>query len=228
MHWPHPFRPSPSTERAMNLPRPRWRGVSHLVAAIVSVPVGIWAVLVVPDGAATTSVAVFAGCISAMFTVSAVVHARRWPPHVTELLVRADHTTIYLAIAGTGTPVAMLGLTGWPHLVLLWGAWGAALLGIVVEWLPFPTPKGVANTIYLTMGWATVPFVPLLARESGWLAVALLLAGGALYTVGAIVVGARRPDPRPHVFGYHEIWHLFVIGAVAVHYVLVVGVLAAA
>ena len=212
----------------MNLPRPRWRGVSHLVAALVSVPAAIWATSAAPTGEATKAVAVFAVGVTVMFGVSAVVHARRWSPHVTELLFRADHTAIYIAIAGTATPVALLGLHGWPSRVLLWGVWGATAVGILLEWLPFPTPRGMANAVYLTMGWALVPFLPAFVRDAGWLATGLLLGGGALYTVGAVIVGTRRPDPRPQIFGYHEIWHLFVIAAVGVHYVLVAGVLAPA
>ncbi|MFP5308155.1 MAG: PAQR family membrane homeostasis protein TrhA [Actinomycetes bacterium] len=147
--------------------------------------------------------------------------AAPWPEHTTELLFRLDHTAIYLAFGGTATPLALLGLSGWHRTALLWGLWGAAAVGIVLEWLPFAPPKGFSNGVYLTMGWATMLLLPGLWSTAGVDAVVLLLVGGAFYTVGAIVVGLRRPDPDPLVFGYHEIWHLFVIAAVVAHYTMV-------
>jgi hemolysin III len=164
---------------------------------------------------------VYAASVTIMFGVSALVHLKRWDAHTTELLLRLDHTAIYLTFGGTATPLALLGLSGWHRTALLWGLWVAALLGIVLEWLPFAAPRGFSNGVYLTLGWATLLLLPGLWRTAGVDAVALLLLGGACYTVGAIVVGLRRPDPNPHVFGYHEIWHLFVIAAVVAHYAMV-------
>lgn len=220
------FELSENARRWAEGPRPQWRGWSHRVAAVLAWPTAIVAALSVPAGTPRTSVLVFGVCIAIMFSVSAIAHLRRWSPHVTEVLLRADHTAIYLAIAGTATPIALLGLSGTGRAVVLWGSWGAAVVGIVVEWLPFASPRGFANTAYLTMGWLPVLFLPALFRQAGWQAVALLMAGGALYTVGAVIVGARRPDPVPHVFGYHEIWHLMVVGAVGFHYAMVLTALA--
>lgn len=104
---------------------------------------------------------------------------------------------------------------------MVWGAWSVALVGIVIEWLPFRTPRGVAYTLYLVLGWATIPFVPAVVANRGWTTGGLLLAGGALYTVGAVIVAVQRPDPVPRVFGYHEIWHLMVVLAVVLHYAMV-------
>ncbi len=216
------FERSHNTERALAAEvRPALRGVSHRVAAVLAVPAGVGLVMAAPAGRARVAAAVFGVCIAAMLTISAVVHHRRWPPRTTEVLFRLDHTGIYLAIAGTATPIGMLALHGWHRDVVLWGIWAAAVVGIAIEWLPFRTPRGVAHTLYLVMGWATVPFVSAVVAERGWVAGALLLAGGALYTVGAIVVAVGRPDPVPHVFGYHEVWHLLVVLAVVLHYAMV-------
>lgn len=214
-----------NTERALHLPRPRWRGLSHLVAAVVTLPAGVWVTLQAAPGAARVATGVFAVCIWAMFTVSAVVHRRRWPARVTEMLFRLDHTAIFLAIAGSATPLAVLGLDGWLGTVLLVGVWTGAAIGILVTWLPFPPPRGFANTVFLTLGWLVVPLVPAIWRHAGPATVAWLAAGGLLYTIGAVVVGLRRPDPAPHAFGYHEVWHLFVVAAAASHYVMVAGTL---
>ena len=210
-----------STERALTLPRPRWRGVSHRVAAVLSVPAAAWLAWLAPAGTPRVAALVYALSMTIMFAVSAIVHLRPWPEHTTELLFRLDHTAIYLAFGGTATPLALLGLSGWHRTALLWGLWGAAAVGIVLEWLPFAPPKGFSNGVYLTMGWATMLLLPGLWSTAGVDAVVLLLVGGALYTVGAIIVGLQRPDPDPLVFGYHEIWHLFVIAAVVAHYAMV-------
>lgn len=216
---------SPSTDRALTLPRPRMRGVSHLVAFVISVPAGVWLIAAAGQGQARLAALAFGGGVSTMLGASALVHLRRWSERTTEVLFRLDHTAIFLAIAGTATAIGVLGLTGWPRSLLVWGAWSAAGVGIVLEWLPFAPPPGFANTVYLTMGWLPVLLVPWLIQQAGWSAVALLAGGGLLYTTGAIIVGLRRPDPNPHVFGYHEIWHLLVVGAVAFHYVMVAFVL---
>lgn len=218
---PRVFKRSPHTERAHTLPRPDWRGISHRIAAVVALPVGVWATVATPAGEARLAVGVFAVCIWIMFTVSAIVHLRRWSVHTTEVLFRADHTAIYLAIAGTATPVAALGMPGRPSTIALWVVWTAAVVGIVLEWLPFAAPRGMANTVYLTLGWGAVLTVPFLWEHAGWPAVALLLVGGLFYTVGAAIVGLQRPNPNPEKFGYHEIWHLLVIAAVATHYVMI-------
>jgi hemolysin III len=218
---PRLFKLSPSTDRALTLPRPRFRGISHRWASFLAVPAGIWLTLATPAGSGRLAVGVFAACIWVMFTVSALVHWRTWSPHTTEVLFRMDHSAIFLAIAGTATPLAVLGLEGWARTAILAWVWGTATIGIVLEWLPFARPKGWANTVYLSMSWGAVLFVPMLWRSAGPDTVILMLAGGLLYTVGAVIVGIRRPDPNPEVFGYHEIWHLLVVAAAAIHYVMV-------
>lgn len=213
---------SDNTHRSLAQPRPATRGLSHRAAAVVAWPLAVWAVWWVPGGA-RLGVGVFAACIAVMFTVSAVLHARRWSPPVTEVLSRVDHTGIFLAIAGTATPLGLFALDGWQRSVLLWGVWIGAALGTGVVWWPRRTPRGFANTVYLGLSWLTVLLLPAVHARTGWDTTVLLLAGGVLYTVGAVIVAIRRPDPRPAVFGYHEIWHLLVIAAVALHYVMILA-----
>jgi len=215
---------SVNTERALTLPRPRLRGRSHLVAAIFAVPIAVTWTILAPAGG-RVAVATFSLGIAAMFTCSALLHLKRWDAETYEFLFRLDHSGIYLAIGGTGIAVALLGLDGWARWTLLVGMGVGCAIGIVVEWLPFAPPKGFNSAVYLTLGWIPVALLPWLWFSAGWETVALLLAGGVLYTIGATVVGLRRPDPWPTVFGYHEVFHLLVIAAVVVHTVMIARLL---
>jgi hemolysin III len=105
--------------------------------------------------------------------------------------------------------------------ILLGGLWAGAALGVVAEWLPFHPPRGLMNSLFLTLGWLPVILLPWLWRGLGVMSFTLMAAGGLVYTIGAVVVGAQRPDPRPSIFGYHEVWHLLVIIAVALHEAMV-------
>jgi len=215
------LRRSVNTERALSQPRPRLRGVSHLLAAIVALPVSVVWIANAAPGRPRWAVAAFALGMLAMFTFSALLHLRRWGAATYERLFRLDHTGIYLAIGGTGVALGLVALEGWPARLLLGGSIVGTALGIAVEWLPFAPPKGFNNAVYLTLGWMPVVLIPWLWRTSGPSTVVLLLIGGALYTLGAVVVGLRRPDPSPAWFGYHEVFHLMVIAAVIVHGVMI-------
>lgn len=214
---------SSNTVRAMALPRPRLRGLSHRVAAFIAPVVFTLLAIAAPSGTPTTAMIIYGLATWSMFAVSAVVHLRPWPAERMELLFRADHTAIYVMIGGSAIAMAMTLLDGTPRTWLLSLTIGAAVVGIVVEWLAFATPEGVGNTIYLTMSWIIVVFLPAMYRHVGLTPLLLLLAGGVCYTVGAVIVGLRRPDPDPLVFGYHEIWHLLVIAAVGFHTAMLIS-----
>lgn len=220
---PRAERLSPSARRLLRRPRPRFRGVLHRYAAIVFALVGVAATIAAEGGRATVAMAVFSIGTTTMLAVSALVHLRDWPIERVELLVRLDHSAIFLMFGTTATPIALLGLgppvSGW----LFWVAWAGALLGILAEWVPVHPPAGVMNAAYLALGWSMVVFIPWMISAFDFWEVAFLLGGGAAYTVGAIVVGARRPDPWPEAFGYHEIWHVFVVVAAALHVAMAVA-----
>jgi hemolysin III len=220
MSEPRLLRMSANTERALTAPRPRLRGVSHLAAAIVVLPAGVWWILSSAPGAVRWAVTAFVVGMSVMFSASATLHLRRWSARTYETLFRLDHTGIYLAIGGTGIALALLGLQDWPRYVLLVVVLIGVSIGIVVEWLPFAPPRGFSNTVYITLGWIPMVLLPWLWMQAGPLTVALLVVGGVLYTGGAILVALRRPDPSPRWFGYHEVWHLLVIAAVVTHTVM--------
>lgn len=201
----------------MTLPRPRLRGRSHLLAAVVMLPLTAAWIAAVPAGVSRTGIATFMLGMTVMLTISATLHFRSWSPAWYERLFRLDHSGIHLAIGGTGVALSLIGLTGWPQRVLLAIAIGGPVLGILVEWLPFPPPRGFNVALYLTLGWTPVGLLPWIYLQTGFAPTMLLILGGVLYTVGAVVVATHRPNPSPRWFGYHEIFHLFVLAAIATH-----------
>ena len=155
-----------------------------------------------------------------LFSMSAVYHRMYWPLSIRRIIGRIDHAAIFLLIAGTYTPFGLLlgpGL-GYRLLALVWIG---ALAGIVtVVWLT-GTPKPVRASLYVLLGWFILPVIPAIRAGLGDEALALLIVGGAFYTVGAAIYALRRPDPFPEIFGFHEIFHLLVIAAAICHFVVV-------
>ncbi len=209
---------SPSARRLLRRPRPRFRGVLHRWAALASFPVGAFLVAGADGPRAAWSMLVFSVGTSLMLTASAITHARDWPIERVEFLVRLDHSAIFFTYATGSTPIALLALdapvAGW----MLGFAWVGATLGILAEWTPFHPPPGVMNAAYLAFGCSMLVFTPWMISALSLGQLGLLFGGGLAYVVGAIVVGARRPDPWTDVFGYHEIWHVFVTLGAACHY----------
>ena len=206
-----------NTEYAMTAARPRLRGRSHLVAGLVALPLAVLSTLRAPVGEVRLAVASFAFGVTIMFLCSALLHLRRWHAIVHERLLRLDHSGIYCAIGGSTAGIAILALDGWMQTVLLVATAGGSLVGIVIEWLPFAPPRGLSNSVYITLGWLPVLLLPWLWVSAGAVVVVLILAGGVLYTSGAVIVALRRPDVLPGWFGYHELFHAFVVLAVVLH-----------
>ena len=202
--------------------KPRLRGVSHQWAFFVALVAGAVLVVAAPSGRATLAAAIYAVSVIAMFGASALYHridwksvsARRW-------MRRLDHSMIYLLIAGTYTPFALLVLDGGLARGILITVWSGAALGIALKMLWPDTPKWLTAGVYVALGWVAVAAFPELAGELGVGGMALIAGGGVLYTAGAIVYALKRPDPAPAVFGYHEIFHVLVIGAALLQYVAV-------
>ena len=202
--------------------KPRLRGVSHQWAFFVALVAGVVLVIVAPSGRATLAAGIYAISVAAMFGASALYHridwksvgARRW-------MRRLDHSMIYVLIAGTYTPFALLVLDGGLARAILIAIWSGAALGIALKMLWPDTPKWLTAAVYVALGWVAVAAFPQLAGELGVLGMALLAGGGVLYTAGAVVYALHRPDPAPAVFGYHEIFHVLVIAAALLQYVAV-------
>jgi hemolysin III len=210
-------------EAAANaIPKPRLRGVSHQWAFFCSLVAGAALVIFAPDdGEARFAASIYAVSLSALLGVSALYHRVDWRPAARRWMRRLDHTMIFLLIAGTYTPFALLVLHGALSQIVLIAVWAFAAAGIILNLAWWNAPKPVTAAVYLSTGWIAVIAFPQLWEGLGPVGFGLVALGGALYTAGAIVYARRSPDPRPEVFGYHEIFHLLVIVAAACQFAAV-------
>lgn len=203
--------------------KPVWRGVTHQWAFVLSVLVGSLMIVSAPAGRASIAVAVYVGSVAALFGCSAFYHRPNWQPATRAWLRRVDHSAIYILIAGTYTPVAMLALPESEGQDLLRLAWLGAAVGIVKSMAWVHAPKPVSAALYVLMGWLVLGKWTSVTAAVGPLGISLLLIGGACYTSGAVIYAKRKPDPWPKIFGYHEIFHVLVIVATLAHGAMVAG-----
>jgi hemolysin III len=201
--------------------KPRLRGVSHQWAFFVSLGAGAALVLAASGARAVIAMSIYAVSLSAMLGTSALYHRVTWTPDVRRWVRRLDHTMIFVFIAGTYTPFALLVMHGTLADVVLIVVWATAAGGIILNLVWISAPYWFTVAVYLSTGWVAIVTLPQLWEEIGPLGVGLIALGGALYSAGAVIYARRRPDPRPQVFGYHEIFHLLVIAAAAVQYAAV-------
>ena len=212
----------PATAAESRLPlKPRWRGVMHQYAFFVSVVLGAAIVIVAPDGKARLAAAIYAFSVSGLLGTSALYHRITWRPRARAWMRRLDHSMIFVLIAGTYTPFALLVLDGSLSTAILIVVWAGALGGIVLNLVWTSAPKWLSAVVYISLGWVAVVAFPDLAQQLGPAAVALMAGGGLMYTAGAIIYAAGRPNPAPAVFGYHEIFHALVVAAAAAHFAVV-------
>lgn len=198
--------------------------LTHALGVLLSVAGGVvLLVLSAGDARRTVAFAVYAASLVVLYLASTLLHAVRARPGVLRRLRVFDHAAIYLLIAGTYTPITLVTLAevspawGWS---LFGVAWGAAGLGVLFKLAWLDAPRWLSTALYVAMGWMAVVAIAPLVQALPWSALAWLFAGGAFYSVGALVYARKRPDPWPRVFGYHEIWHLFVLAGSVCHYVL--------
>jgi hemolysin III len=201
--------------------KPRWRGVLHQYAFFVAVILGAALVIAADGGRARVAALVYAVGLAGLLGTSALYHRVTWASQRARMWMRRlDHSMIFVLIAGTATPIALLAIDNPLRTVLLCVVWGGALAGVLLSLLWPTSPKWVSSAAYLAVGWAGATAIPALAGYA-WTALALLAAGGVLYTAGAVVYALGRPDPAPKVFGYHEIFHALVVVAAALHFAAV-------
>jgi hemolysin III len=201
--------------------KPRLRGVFHQYAFFVSVPCGAALILAASGGRARAAAAIYAAAVSALLGTSALYHRVTWRPQVRRWMRRLDHSMIFVLIAGTYTPVALLALKGSLADAILIALWAGALAGVVLKLLWIDAPKPLVATIYVALGFLSAAVLGELPAAIGWLGVAGIIAGGLLYTAGAVIYASERPNPAPATFGYHEIFHVLVIAAAALHYAVI-------
>jgi hemolysin III len=200
-------------------PKPRLRGWSHAVAAIAAA--ALCPIVIVFSPGVRVAAAIYAVATIGLFGISALYHRFRWGPRMHTVLRRLDHSMIFVAIAATYTPIAIAALPSGPGRLILTIAWVGAAIGVGTQLLWPGAPRALTVGLYITVGWAAILVIDDIWRAVGLAGFVLLVVGGLLHTVGAIVYATQRPNPWPRWFGFHEIFHLFVVAAIATHYVLV-------
>jgi hemolysin III len=204
-----------AVDDAMSLVKPRLRGVTHQYAFFVSLVVGTLLVIFAPTGEARVACAIYAFSVAGLFGTSALYHRINWTPGARRWMRRLDHAMIFVLIAGTYTPFALLALHGPFSTVVLLGVWGGAVGGIILQLVWIDAPKWLSAVVYIALGWFAIVATPELLDQLNPVALILVGFGGLLYTAGAIIYATKRPDPVPTVFGYHEIFHALTIVAAA-------------
>jgi hemolysin III len=201
--------------------KPRLRGWLHAATAPLALAAGAVLVILSPTSTTRTGSAIFAASAVLLFTASATMHRGRWSPRTNTILTRVDHASIFLLIAGSYTPFTLLLLDGPARTTLLRLAWGGAAAGIAFRLVWTTAPRWVYTPVYIALGWVAVLFADDFLRHGPLTVVALLAAGGLLYTVGGVVYGLRRPNPFPGWLGFHEVFHLLTVAAFATHYLAI-------
>ncbi|MGB7685227.1 MAG: hemolysin III family protein [Solirubrobacterales bacterium] len=208
-----------ATADAIASVKPKLRGVSHEWAFFLSLGFGAALIILAETPKATLAVAIYAVSLSALLGTSALYHRVNWTrPNVRLWMRRLDHSMIFFLIAGTYTPFALLVLNGPLASAILIVVWIGAIAGAIVEMVWINHPKWVGALIYLSLGWVAVAAFPELWSSMGVAGTMLVAAGGLLYTAGAVVYATQQPNPNPAIFGYHEVFHLFVIAAAVAHF----------
>lgn len=197
--------------------KPLLRGWLHAGAAVVSVAFTValvWASL--GDGPRLVSMLIFGLSMVELYTVSAIYHIGMWSPPAKRILRSMDHANIFVLIAGTYTPICFNVLSGWVRITILVLIWTLAAAGMALAIFNPRVPRWVGTGLYIGMGWVVLLALPALLEALPLFAILTLLAGGILYTLGAVIYALKRPNPFPRVLGFHELFHLFVIaGSVA-------------
>ncbi|WP_245607089.1 PAQR family membrane homeostasis protein TrhA [Pseudonocardia spinosispora] len=207
-------------------PKPRFRGRLHQGSFVFSLAAGATmitaAAAVSRTAVAVISVSVYAATVLGLFGISALYHRGRWKTERARARMRRlDHSMIFVFIAGTYTPVSAMALPSPTSTVVLAVVWIGALGGVALQ-LAWPgAPRWVGVPIYLALGWVAVFVLPDLLHHVGVAALVLILAGGALYTAGAVVYAIKRPNPWPNTFGFHEFFHAATVLAAVCHYVAI-------
>ncbi|GGS78832.1 DNA-binding protein [Planobispora rosea] len=201
--------------------KPRLRGWLHAGALPVTLIGGFVLVALGPTLQARLAAAIYAITSGLLFGISATYHRGTLSPRLEGVLRRLDHANIYLIIAGTYTPFALLALDGAARVVVLSVIWTGAIAGLLFRVFWLGAPRWLSTALYIALGWTAVFVLPQLMEGAGVAAVVLVIVGGVLYTAGGVVYGLRRPDPSPRWFGFHEVFHAFTLAAYLVQYVAV-------
>ncbi|MGZ3789819.1 MAG: PAQR family membrane homeostasis protein TrhA [Bacteriovorax sp.] len=200
------------------LTKPLLRGHSHQAAFFFALGACYMLLLNAHGTREVVAAIIYSLSLVGLFGVSALYHRPNWNPSQRMWMRRMDHSAIYVLIAGTSTPICLLALSPVAGIKLLQLVWCAALFGIVQSLFWVKAPKWISSILYVTVGLLIVPYLPEIKAALAMDDVLLILAGGIVYIVGAIIYALKRPDPNPKIFGYHEIFHLLVIAGASFHF----------
>ncbi len=199
-------------------PKPKLRGWIHEVSFPAVLAAGAALVLQASTLPGRIAAGVYTLTSAVLFGVSALYHRGSWKPRAKAVLRRLDHANIFLLIAGTYTPVAVLALHGTTRVSVLVAVWSAAALGVGFRMAWIDAPRRLYTALYVIVGWVMVFVMPELLRGAGAVAFSLIISGGVLYSLGGLVYGLKRPNPWPKVFGFHEVFHSLTVLAYAAQY----------
>ena len=197
---------------------PLLRGWLHLGTAPVALLAGAALVVLAPTLQARFTIAIFTLSAVALFSISATYHTINWTPNVKRILRRLDHANIFLIIAGTYTPLTVIWLETGTAQILLSLVWGGSILGLLFRVFWLTAPRWLYVPIYIALGWAALLYLPDFYASAGAVIVGLILAGGILYSAGAIIYAIKKPNLSVKYFGFHELFHSFTIAAFFCHY----------
>jgi len=203
--------------------KPMLRGHFHQSAFFYSLGICTLMILQTQNKKALISAIIYSISLCGLFGISALYHRPQWGPNARQWLRRIDHAAIYILIAGSATPICLMGLPPEIGQKILLMVWPAATLGILQSLFWIKAPKWVATLFYMLVGFSVVPYLPELYDALGFTKVGLILTGGLFYTIGALVYALKFPNPIPKYFGYHEIFHILVIVASAFHFYVIFG-----
>lgn len=209
------------TTRGVYYPKPALRGWLHLLWFEASLVVGTLALMSARGVTQTTATAIYTATVSGLFGTSALYHRGNWGPAARRWLQRLDHTMIFLLIAGTGTAAFLLTAPSPYGPVGVGLLWTLTVAAVVTRLVWRTAPEALAGAIFIGLGWTAGMAEPMVWIRGGVAPALLLLAGGMLYTVGALSYYYRRPDPAPAVFGFHEVFHAYVCAAAACQYIAI-------
>lgn len=204
--------------------KPLLRGWLHLVCFFLAVPAAVLVVALATSPRGRVGAVIYGVGLVALFGVSGTYHRGRWSDQKRRLMQKLDHGTIFVMIAGSYTPLSLLVLRGWVAWTMLALAWSMAAIGFVLAFTDSRTTRVARGALYIVMGWASLFAAPQLLRGLSIAELTLIAVGGVLFTVGAIFLATRWPDPVPHIFGYHEVWHVLVVAAVVCQFVAIASV----
>ncbi len=201
--------------------RPLLRGWLHLICFFLAIPAGVIVITLASSPSARVGAAVYAAGLIALFGVSGLYHRGGWSPVWHTRMQRLDHSTIFVMIAGSYTPICLIVLDGWVSVAMLVIAWSGAAMGVLLAWTGGHRSHLLRSGLYIALGWAAVVATPQLIQRLSVAELVLIAVGGVLFTVGAVFLFTNWPDPFPRVFGYHEVWHTLVVAAVVCHLIAI-------